>query len=74
MGNTHGDRRFGRRVKREVIPGHHPAIDVHCQRNPRATDGFTMDIIDQDDVGWCVVNLDDRERGSLRQGNYREQQ
>lgn len=62
MGNTHGDRRFGRRIEREVISGHHPAIDIHCQCNPRAANGLTMYIVYQDDVGWRVVNLNDRER------------
>lgn len=57
-----GDAAFARGAQRGVEAEDHPGSEVNGQGQPRSADGLTMDVVEDDDVGQRVVDLDHIER------------
>ena len=48
----------GRGVHREIESGYHAAADVHRQRQPRSAEWLPRLLVDDEDVGLSMVDLD----------------
>jgi hypothetical protein len=51
-----------RRIERDVKAGHHPAIHVDRQRDPRPPDRQALLIVDHDDIEFRVIDLHEVQR------------
>jgi hypothetical protein len=50
------------RIQRDVKAGHHAAVHVDGQRDPRPPDGQALLIVDHDDIEFGVIDLHEVER------------
>jgi len=67
MQQTQAGREPRRRIHGEVKPCHHAGEDIHGQRQPGAADSFARLLIDDEYVGFRVIDLNDLKRTRCRQ-------
>lgn len=66
MRKTQGHRKARWRLETHVVSRHHACGDVDREGDPRPADGFTLEAVDKDDVGRCVIDLHDVQRPLCR--------
>ncbi|KQZ46669.1 hypothetical protein ASD54_21925 [Rhizobium sp. Root149] len=52
-------RKAGRGIHREVEARHHPAADIHRQRQPRSADRLPRFLVNDKDIRFRMIDLHD---------------